>query len=258
MADGINSVIAGICGSPPNTTFSGNNGIIAISRCASRSAGFSCGIWLFLLGCIGKLGAAFASIPIPVVGGMVLQTFTMVFVAGLELVGKAMNRRNSYIIMVSLCFGLGVAMEPQVFEANGVSSYFGKNLNFNYGLWPQKMTCTKFPTATITVTPATCMIGTTDLGIDSAKCAIAGGAFTAAKTKTEEVKTCVGKNGLCCLEYNAGAKMMRTTLLIILKIPYAIAPIIAMVLNAILPHDTDLEEEAPTKSSAVAQDTASA
>merc|ERR1719230_1648967 len=158
MADGLNSIIAGICGSPPNTTFSGNNGVIAISRCASRSAGFSCGIWLFLLGMIGKLGASFASIPIPVVGGMVLQTFTMVFVAGLELVGKSMSRRNSYILMVSLCFGLGVAMEPHIFQGNGVASYYGKNLDHNYGLWPRKMICTKYPVIDGTITPASCVL----------------------------------------------------------------------------------------------------
>jgi len=249
MADGINSVIAGICGSPPNTTFSGNNGIIAISRCAWRSAGFSCGIWLFLLGMIGKLGASFASIPIPVVGGMVLQTFTMVFVAGLELVGKAMNRRNSYLIMVSLCFGLGVAMEPQVFQGNGVASYFGKNLDFNYGLWPKKMVCSKFPTETVTVTAATCMVGTTDLGLDSAKCTIAGGSYKAAVTKTVPDTDCVNKNGFCCLAYDAGGLMMRTTLLIILKTPYAIAPIIAMILNFILPVDKD-GDDMPSKDSA--------
>ena len=68
LADGVNSFIACLFTSPPNTTFSQNNGIIALTQCASRSAGFACAFWLILFGIIGKLGAAFNSIPICVVG----------------------------------------------------------------------------------------------------------------------------------------------------------------------------------------------
>ena len=71
LADGVNSLLATLFTSPPNTTFSQNNGVIALTRCASRAAGFGCAFWLMCFGVIGKLGAVFASIPICVVGGMV-------------------------------------------------------------------------------------------------------------------------------------------------------------------------------------------
>ncbi len=69
LADGVNSFVAALFGSPPNTTFSQNNGLISLTRCASRSAGFSCAFWLCCFGIIGKFGALFASIPICVMGG---------------------------------------------------------------------------------------------------------------------------------------------------------------------------------------------
>ena len=47
-----------LAGGPPNTTFSQNNGVIAITRCASRAAGIACCFWLILLGCFERLGAA--------------------------------------------------------------------------------------------------------------------------------------------------------------------------------------------------------
>merc|ERR1719240_196080 len=45
LADGFNSFLACLFGSPPNTTFSQNNGLIALTKCASRSAGFSRALW---------------------------------------------------------------------------------------------------------------------------------------------------------------------------------------------------------------------
>ena len=40
----------------PNTTFAQNNGVIVLSRCASRSAGIACGVWLILFGVLAKIG----------------------------------------------------------------------------------------------------------------------------------------------------------------------------------------------------------
>merc|ERR1719421_1750788 len=102
LADGVNSLLACIMTCPPNTTFSQNNGVIALTRCASRAAGFACAGWLILFGLFAPLGAAFASVPICVVGGMVLQCFSMVFVSGMQMATTVRTRRNSYILMLSL------------------------------------------------------------------------------------------------------------------------------------------------------------
>ncbi|KAH8044565.1 xanthine transmembrane transporter [Aureococcus anophagefferens] len=96
-----------------------NNGVIQLTQCASRAAGFACAFWLILFGVIGKIGAAFSSIPICVVGGVVLQCSAMVFVSGMNIATRHATRRNNYILMVALALGIGVGMEPQLFEAAG-------------------------------------------------------------------------------------------------------------------------------------------
>lgn len=42
LADGINGVIAALCTITPMTTFAQNNGVIALTRCANRTAGYCC------------------------------------------------------------------------------------------------------------------------------------------------------------------------------------------------------------------------
>jgi len=259
LADGVNSVIACLMGSPPNTTFSQNNGIIALTRCASRSAGFACATWLLIIGLFGKIGAAMASVPMPIVGGVIVQCFTMVFVAGIQIVGPLLSiRRNQYIVMLSLAFGLGVAMEPHVMSGGGLASFFGKNLDFEAGLWPGKMVCETFFDVTTTVTPESCLVGVNSFALGSADCALLSGTYTAAVTSTApSVGKCVNKNGKCCKKWYAVGKAVRTSLLVILKTPYGIAVFICAILNAILPYDVEEDEEDP-KVTAVAGETAAA
>jgi NCS2 family nucleobase:cation symporter-2 len=258
MADGVNSIVACLLGSPPNTTFSQNNGILSLTKCASRSAGFACAGWLMFIGIFGKIGGAMASVPMPVVGGVILQCFTMVFVAGMQILGPLLTvRRNSYIVMVSVAFGLGVAMEPQTVAGNGVSSFHGKNLDFNYGLWPGYMVCKKFFSEEVEVTPASCVVvDVTSNTMSADDCALMGGTYTAAVTEMVEQSKdphnpgsdkkkpyCVTTNGKCCAEWDKGAKSVRTSLILILKSPYGIAVLIAALLNALIPFEKDEDED---------------
>ncbi|CAK0844249.1 unnamed protein product [Prorocentrum cordatum] len=217
LADGVNSVLACLLSAPPNTTFSQNNGVIALTRCASRAAGFGCAFWLIVFGTVGKFGAAFASIPICVVGGMVLQCFTMVFVAGMQMATTKRTRRNSFILMLSLGLGLGVAMIPQLFEGGGGFSFYAKNLKFNTGFWPEKYVCEEFNT------------GTDDLG----------NSFTYDETY---VDACSNMNGACCKCYRRELRGVRTAVIMMLKTPYCIGFLAAVILNLIMPEDMDDEK----------------
>lgn len=42
LADGINGIVAALCTITPMSTFAQNNGVIALTRCANRNAGFCC------------------------------------------------------------------------------------------------------------------------------------------------------------------------------------------------------------------------
>jgi len=244
MADGFNSIVACLVGSPPNTTFSQNNGIIALTRCASRSAGFGCAFWLILIGLFSPIGVMMSSIPMPIVGGVILQCFTMVAVAGMQILGPLVSvRRNAFIIMVGVAFGLGVAMEPQVMSANGVSSFNGKNLDFNFGLWPGKMVCDVFPTKTVDITPASCTgIVALSMTPTSTDCLALGGTYTAANTTTVPDMDCTNFNGRCCIRYKDGPKAVRTALLVVIKSPYGLAVLVTILLHNLIPEEKDDED----------------
>ena len=42
LADGISGILAALCTITPMTTFAQNNGVIALTRCANRGAGYCC------------------------------------------------------------------------------------------------------------------------------------------------------------------------------------------------------------------------
>lgn len=70
LADGLNGIIAALCTVTPMSTFAQNNGVIALTRCANRKAGYACCFWLILMGVLSKFAAALVAIPASVLGGM--------------------------------------------------------------------------------------------------------------------------------------------------------------------------------------------
>ena len=107
---------------PPNTTLSQNNGIVALTRCASTSAGYSCGFWLLAFGVISKIGAWILSIPDCVLGGALTFLFANIIVSGIKLIGfHRIDRRTHYVVAASLALGVGTALVP-AFSKPGIGS----------------------------------------------------------------------------------------------------------------------------------------
>jgi NCS2 family nucleobase:cation symporter-2 len=117
LSDGMCSFAAALATGMPNTTFSQNNGVIALTKCASRRAGVCCGLWLMVLGVLSKISGIISSMPDCVVGGMTTFLFCNVFVSGLSVVAKANlnSRRNRIILAISMGVGLGVTAVPWIF-----------------------------------------------------------------------------------------------------------------------------------------------
>ena len=117
LSDGVCSFGAALATGMPNTTFSQNNGVIALTKCASRRAGVCCGLWLIALGVLSKVSGIISSMPDCVVGGMTTFLFCNVFVSGLSVVSKAdlNSRRNRIILAISMGVGLGVTAVPWIF-----------------------------------------------------------------------------------------------------------------------------------------------
>ena len=111
-ADGFGSAIAGIFGGLPNTSFSQNVGLVAMTGVMSRHVVTYGAILLILAGLFPKIGAAITTIPIEVLGGGVIVMFGMVAAAGVSMLSDVdWNRRNMVIFAVSLAVGLGLQLE---------------------------------------------------------------------------------------------------------------------------------------------------
>ncbi|MFT7317773.1 MAG: xanthine permease XanP [Gammaproteobacteria bacterium] len=128
LGDGVNSMIAALFNTFPNTTFSQNNGVIQLTGVASRYIGLWIGSILIILGLFPVIGAVLQNIPKPVLGGATLVMFGTVAAAGVKiLASEKINRRSLLIIAVSLGLGLGVSFVPELF-ANApklVTAIFG-------------------------------------------------------------------------------------------------------------------------------------
>lgn len=116
-ADGLGSAIAGLFGGLPNTSFSQNAGIVAMTGVMSRHVVTISALILIASGLIPKIGAIVSSMPLPVLGGGVIVMFGMIISAGLNMLAEVnMNRRNMIIMAVSLSVGLGLAQVPSAVQ----------------------------------------------------------------------------------------------------------------------------------------------
>lgn len=112
-ADGFGTAIAGLFGGLPNTSFSQNVGLIAMTGVMSRHVVTIGAIFLITCGLVPKVGAIIRTIPIEVLGGGVIVMFGMVVAAGISMLSDVnWNRRNMVIFAISLSIGLGLQMEP--------------------------------------------------------------------------------------------------------------------------------------------------
>ncbi|KAI1823304.1 Xanthine/uracil permease [Xylaria intraflava] len=127
LADGINGVLAALGTITPMTTFAQNNGVIALTRCANRSAGYCCCVFMIIMGVFAKFAAALVAIPSAVLGGMTTFLFTSVAVSGIAIIshGTSFTRRNRFILTAGLALGYGATFVPTYF--NNVFTYDGGN-----------------------------------------------------------------------------------------------------------------------------------
>lgn len=128
LGDGVNSALAAVFNTFPNTTFSQNNGVIQLTGIASRYVGMYIAGLLVLLGLFPIIGGVLQQIPKPVLGGATLVMFGTVAAAGVKiLAGEDLDRRKMLIMAVSFGVGLGVSMVPDLLAATPklVQNVFG-------------------------------------------------------------------------------------------------------------------------------------
>ncbi|MGB3571910.1 MAG: nucleobase:cation symporter-2 family protein [Phormidesmis sp.] len=117
LGDGVNSGIAAIFNTFPNTTFSQNNGVIQLTGIGSRYVGYFIAVIFVILGLVPVIAGVFQTIPQPVLGGATIIMFGSVAVAGLKIISTVnLDKRASIILATSLALGLGVSVVPDILE----------------------------------------------------------------------------------------------------------------------------------------------
>ncbi|CAE7146460.1 unnamed protein product [Rhizoctonia solani] len=114
LADGIGGFMSALFTVTPLSIFAQNNGVIAITRCANRTAGRWCCGFLIFFGVLGKISGVFLSIPNSVLGGVTTFLFASVMVSGIRVLATIKwQRRDRFILAGALSFGLGDLLVPE-------------------------------------------------------------------------------------------------------------------------------------------------
>lgn len=117
FADGLGTAVAGLFGGLPNTSFSQNVGLVAMTGVMSRHVVTMGAVFLILCGLVPKFGAVIASMPITVLGGGVIIMFGMVTASGVRMLSEVdWDSRNMVIFAVSLSVGLGLQLAPEALQ----------------------------------------------------------------------------------------------------------------------------------------------
>lgn len=115
LADGFNSMLAGVFNSFPNSVFAQNNGMIQLTGVASRYVGYYIAGILIILGLFPAVGLVFSLIPEPVLGGATLLMFGTVASAGVRIIAsQPIDRKATLVIALSFSLGFSVELVPEI------------------------------------------------------------------------------------------------------------------------------------------------
>ncbi|TVO38579.1 uracil-xanthine permease family protein [Vibrio algivorus] len=124
--DGVATMAAAMFGAPPNTTYSEVTGAVMLTKAFNPVIMTWAAVTALILAFVGKLGAVLQTIPVPVMGGIMILLFGSIAVVGLNTLIKNQvdlhKSRNLVIVAVTLVFGIGgMAFGVGEFSLQGVS-----------------------------------------------------------------------------------------------------------------------------------------
>lgn len=142
LGDGLATTLAAFVGGPPNTTYSEVTGAVALTKTFNPAIMTWAAIIAIVLSFLGKLEALLKTIPLPVMGGILIILFGTIVVIGMNSIVRSnadlLEPRNLVIVAVILMLGVGgmsVKAGGFALEGIGLSSILGVLLN---GLLPYR------------------------------------------------------------------------------------------------------------------------
>lgn len=124
--DGVATIAASMVGAPPNTTYSEVTGAVMLTKAYNPVIMTWAAVTAIVLALVGKLGAVLQTVPVPVMGGIMILLFGSIATVGLNTLIKnhvdLHKSRNLVIVAVTLVFGIGgMAFGVGEFSLQGVS-----------------------------------------------------------------------------------------------------------------------------------------
>jgi uracil permease len=136
LGDGLATMFSGLIGGPPNTTYSENTGVLAVTKNYNPGVIRIAAVVAILLGVFSPVGAFLRTIPVAVMGGVSFILFGMIASVGIRTIANAQlnfNRsRNLMIVALILVCGLGgvkVVLGNITLEGIGLSALVGMIAN---------------------------------------------------------------------------------------------------------------------------------
>jgi len=110
LGDGLATAFASLLGGPPNTTYSEVTGAVALTKAFNPAYMTVAAITAIVLAFVGKLGAVLKTIPVPVMGGIMILLFGMIASIGIGTIvrGKVDFSKSRNLIIASIILVVGI------------------------------------------------------------------------------------------------------------------------------------------------------
>lgn len=111
LADGISTMLSGLCGSVPTTTYGENIGVMAVTKVYSVWVIGGAAVFSILLAFFGQVSALISTIPGPVMGGISFLLYGMIAASGIRLLvdKKVDYSRPRNLAMTAVVFVTGLS-----------------------------------------------------------------------------------------------------------------------------------------------------
>lgn len=115
ICDGLGSSFAALFGVLPNTSFSQNVGLVAMTKIVNRHALATGAVFLVFCGLLPKLAALISIMPQSILGGAAVMMFSSIVISGIQLITKEpLTARNITIVSTALGLGYGIGANGAV------------------------------------------------------------------------------------------------------------------------------------------------
>ena len=107
-ADGFGSMLGGLFGVPPVTSYSENVGLTILTKVINKNVARIGAVILIICGLCPHIAAFMQTVPAAVMGGVLLVVLGQILVSGFQMISEAgFTTRNKLIVALSLGIGIG-------------------------------------------------------------------------------------------------------------------------------------------------------